>query len=449
MNFDIVLFQFVYALVPFFIQLSVAEGLFVYGLKRRPLFWARLAAGVVISAGAVLLLSVVISLVSHFLLGALIYVVIFALTVCVLLVCYDESFGTLLFCGLAAYAAQNMGYRLYCIAELCGLTYMLGMRIGFGAASALLGNICMAIVYVVVYFLFARRMKKYKLARLHNRNVLLISASTLTITVVLCAWTNNYYWQHFPLLIINFLFSVLACVFTLCLQSGMLENVALRQDMEIVEKLWHDDIARYELSKENIEMINMKCHDLKHRLREMRLSDCDVSKEEIEEIENAVNIYDCNIKTGCEPLDVILTEKSLFCRKNGIKLSCMADGESLDFMTAGELYTLFGNMLSNAVEAVQKISDKDKRVIDFTARRVGEMLVICTENYCDVEPTFKNGLPKTSKADEINHGYGIKSMKLLVEKHGGELKASADGGTFTLRILLPVPHAQTEIKLAS
>ena len=140
-------------------------------------------------------------------------------------------------------------------------------------------------VYVTVYFTIARRIKKYKLARLHNRNVLLISAITLSVTALLCAWTNNYYWQHIPLLIINFLFSVLACVFILCLQSGMLVKLGMQHDMEIVQKLWHDDIARYELSKENIDIINVKCHDLKHRLKELRLSGGGVSDEEIAEME--------------------------------------------------------------------------------------------------------------------------------------------------------------------
>lgn len=447
-NLDGALFYYVYSFLPFLLHISIAEAMFVYGLKRRRMFWLRLVSGIVMLGGATYLFALASVAVPHFLFGALMYMLLFGLTLVVLYYCFDESFGTLLFCGLAAYTAQNMTYRLYCIAEVSGLVWLLAQRTSWFVSANLINHLLLYAVYIIIYFTIARRIKKYKLARLHNRNVLLISAVTLSVTAILCAWTNNYYWQHIPLLIINFLFSVLACVFILCLQSGMLVKLGLQHDMEIVQKLWHDDMARYELSKENIDIINVKCHDLKHRLKEMRLSDGGVSKDEIEEIENAIGIYDANIKTGCEPLDVILTEKSLFCRKNGIKLSCMADGEKLGFMREGELYTLFGNMLSNAIEAAQKVDDEQKRVISFTVRRVGDMLVICTENYYSGKIVFKNGLPQTTKGDSVNHGYGTKSMKMLVSKYGGDFAVSADGEIYRLKIILPLP-ADAENKIAS
>lgn len=451
MKLDAAIFYYLYSVLPFFLHITIAEAMFVFGLKRRRLFWVRLPAGFVMCGGALFIFSVIMAAVPHFLFGAFMYMLMFALTLAVLYFCFDESFRTLLFCGLAAYTAQNMAYRLYCIAETSGLVWLLARRTNWSVAANSINHLLMYAVYVTVYFTIARRIKKYKLARLHNRNVLLISAITLSVTALLCAWTNNYYWQHIPLLIINFLFSVLACVFILCLQSGMLVKLGMQHDMEIVQKLWHDDIARYELSKENIDIINVKCHDLKHRLKELRLSGGGVSDEEIAEMEDAISIYDANINTGCEPLDVILTEKSLHCRKSGIKLSCMADGEQLGFMRVGELYTLFGNMLSNAIEAVQKVDDESKRVISFTVRRMGGMLVICTENYYNGKIIFKNGLPQTSKGDMVNHGYGTKSMKMLVNKYGGEFGISADGEIYRLKIILPLPAdtGSAKMKIAS
>lgn len=48
-------------------------------------------------------------------------------------------------------------------------------------------------------------------------------------------------------------------------------------------------------------------------------------------------------------------------------------------------------------------------------------------------------MPQTSKADVQNHGFGFKSMQLVVERHGGAVTADSDGETFFLNVLIPIP----------
>ncbi len=438
--------------IPFYIQLIVAETLFVIGLKRKPLFVVKLITGLVISAATLFLLSVISAVLPVWYVGAIIYMLMFAMSIGILAVCFDESLNTLMFCAIAGYAAQNMAYRLFSILETSTLLFRLMAFMDATLIYYLFNNLSAATVYVITWFMFARRIKKHGLARIHNRNVFVISAVTLVVVIVLCAWTNNYYWQHLPLLMINSLFSVLCCAFILCLQSDMVVNVGLRQDIEIIEKMWRDDKRRYEIAKENIDIINVKYHDLKHRLLELKAGKCAVSDEEIKEIEDAIGFYDASVETGCAPLDVILSEKSLYCRRNGIILTCMVDGGSLSFMRASELYSLFGNILSNAVEAVSGVEDEEKKVISFTVRRVGDMLIVESENYYSGKISFKDGLPITSKGDAQNHGYGVKSIKMLAAKYGGEMTVNADGEVYRLRILIPLPPPMEnteDIKAAS
>ena len=70
----------------------------------------------------------------------------------------------------------------------------------------------------------------------------------------------------------------------------------------------------------------------------------------MEDIRKSVAIYDAKIETGNRLLDVLLTEKSLYCEQNGITLSCMADGEKLSFLEDSDLYCLFGNVVDNALK---------------------------------------------------------------------------------------------------
>ncbi len=206
----------------------------------------------------------------------------------------------------------------------------------------------------------------------------------------------------------------------------------------MLRQLWEQDRKQYELSKENIGLINIKCHDLRFRLQALRNSEGEVSREELEEIENAISIYDSRVSTGCEPLDTILTEKSLFCTKNGIRFTCMAEGSRLLFITPADLYSLLGNIISNAVEAVRKVEDPEYRVITLVVKPVGEMLLISEENYFSGSLEFQDGLPVTSKADKLEHGYGMKSIRMLTKKYGGDLRVNVKDDLFSLTLLFPL-----------
>ena len=37
-----------------------------------------------------------------------------------------------------------------------------------------------------------------------------------------------------------------------------------------------------------------------------------------------------------------------------------------------------------------------------------------------------------------NHGFGMKSIRYLAEKYGGMMEYSAEGGLFTMQIMIPV-----------
>ena len=54
----------------------------------------------------------------------------------------------------------------------------------------------------------------------------------------------------------------------------------------------------------------MKCHDLKHQIREYG-KEKKISEDYINELEEILNIYDAPVNTGNRVLDLILTEKMI------------------------------------------------------------------------------------------------------------------------------------------
>ena len=202
----------------------------------------------------------------------------------------------------------------------------------------------------------------------------------------------------------------------------------------VLQQMMRQQRQQMELSKETVELINIKCHDIRKQLYTLGSR---VPTEELDELKKAVDIYDSTVKTGNETLDVLLAERSIVCKGRGIQLDYIADGAKLDFLKPGEVYSLFGNALDNAIEAVTPL-EPDRRYIGLQVRAERSMLLIRMEN-CAAEPLhFVDGLPQTTKGDARWHGFGVKSIRRIVQQHGGTLTMQAQDGMFRLVALLPL-----------
>ena len=228
-------------------------------------------------------------------------------------------------------------------------------------------------------------------------------------------------------------------ILLLYLQNELFKKSAMRQELAVMNMLWKKEQEQYELSKENIAIINQKCHDLKHQIRAIR----SMNKEEIDaylnDMEESVEIYESIVKTGNEVLDTILTEKSLYCKERGITVSCVADGSQMGFINTIDLYAILGNALDNAIEAVEKFKHQEKRQIDVMIYRQQQFLVINIVNPTKEIPVFEEELPKTTKSDRFHHGFGLKSIQYMVKKYDGNLNVSVEDDCFSLKILIPIP----------
>lgn len=229
------------------------------------------------------------------------------------------------------------------------------------------------------------------------------------------------------------------CITLLYLQSALFKKSSMRKELETIQLLWHQQKGQYQLSKETIELINHKCHDLKHQVQAIRAVKDEKERETyLEKIEKSVQIYSAIVRTGNEILDTILTEKSLICENSGIHINCVADGSLLAFMNPVDLYTLFGNALDSAIEAVRKLESKEKRVIDIMLYERQSFLMLQIVNPMCGEVKFEDGLPLTTKAKNGYHGYGMKSMLHTIQKYEGHLTTEVKNGCFYFNVMLPL-----------
>lgn len=213
----------------------------------------------------------------------------------------------------------------------------------------------------------------------------------------------------------------------------------IKKELEAVQKVLQNQYMQYKLSKESIELINYKYHDLKHQIAVLKKEiDSEKSNAILNKMEAEIKQYELQNKTGNDVLDTVLTSKGIYCDKHKITLTIVADGGLVDFMETMDICSIFGNALDNAIESVMKISDIPKRLIHLSVSKQKEFAMIRIENYFEEDLQYEEGQLATTKRNKELHGYGIKSIQYTVNKYGGAVAITTERNWFSLKILIPL-----------
>ena len=220
-------------------------------------------------------------------------------------------------------------------------------------------------------------------------------------------------------------------------------DIRMRRELEAMQNVLQNQYLQYIQSKESIDLINYKYHDLKHQIEVLR-SEEDPQKRNafLNKMEEEIRLYEVQNKTGNKVLDTVLTSKGLVCAKNDITFTCVADGTLVNFMETADICSIFGNALDNAIECEKKIADKEKRLIHVTVSRQKNFLMIRVENYFEGNLRYKEGALATTKKNKAFHGYGIKSIRYTANKYEGALSISTRDSWFELQVLIPMQEGQ-------
>lgn len=135
-------------------------------------------------------------------------------------------------------------------------------------------------------------------------------------------------------------------------------------------------------------------------------------------------------RTGNRAVDILLDYKIKEAEAQQIYVNAAIDVIDLK-LTDQELTALLGNALDNAIEACKKM-EHGVKWIRITIRKVQEMTLIKISNSYEYQPHEKTGIFVSTKNNPQAHGLGIKSMRMIVEKYEGKLKADYSQGEFSL-----------------
>lgn len=352
-----------------------------------------------------------------------------------LLFCHKLNWGNFAYVIVSAYAIQNLFadfryFLLYALFKEESFIYDLA------SLALMLG------IYGVTFLLFVLPWnKKVKLGiSLNKKYLIAIVVGILLFLNVFSSLMVNSVADGLALAELCLMFGI--CSFMiLVLLGNAYDKSYLQYEKETMDRMLSEQDRQRKLSQQTVDLINMKCHDLKHQLSALQEGACRKDSEDFyKKTVESISIYDSYFNTGNSSLDLVLTEKSLLCNENKINFSCIADGSALNFMSASDIYSFFGNAIDNAVECLLQYEEENRNLSLNVFRAKAEVVIVSIENYCDRPIAFENGLPVTVKADKSYHGFGTRSMRYIVETlYGGNLVMQRRGTAFLVTASIPIP----------
>jgi signal transduction histidine kinase len=268
-----------------------------------------------------------------------------------------------------------------------------------------------------------------------------IGVAVFAISNISFVYQNTPFSVQYPIDVLNARtladiggFAILFTHYVSCCQSRAWHEVAA------LKNVLQNQYVQYRMSRESINLINQKYHDLKHQIEFLK-SESDESRrqEYLESMEKGIKAYELQYKTGNVVLDTVFTSKAMYCEKHGITFTCVVDGTLLDFVDVMDLASIFGNALDNAIEYEKRIPVKEKRLIHVTVSRQKDFVLSRFENYyTGGSLSMINGLPETTKPDVAYHGYGLKSIRSTAEHYGGTASVNITNDWFVLNVLFPL-----------
>lgn len=137
--------------------------------------------------------------------------------------------------------------------------------------------------------------------------------------------------------------------------------------------------------------------------------------------------------TGYECIDFLIYQGKMRAEKGGVEY-CVSANVIQFPMPEYDFFTVLGNLLDNAFEAVENCRSGERK-IKLKMKSVNEIFLMAVENTYCIEPQKKNGNFLSKKKEKEKHGWGLLNVREIIERNGGTLKIEYENNVFLAQIM--------------
>ena len=244
-------------------------------------------------------------------------------------------------------------------------------------------------------------------------------------------FVQNIFNSYMTMVIIILLMVIIISLVFNCISKSRLENTSL-----LLERLSYAQAEHYQ----NIIKINEEQRKFRHDYRNhliclqalMIEKQYDDAKQYIQEITHKEILENNKFFTGNQIADAILSDKSANAAK--INTEIKFDGSICDKLPFSDVCVILANALDNAIEACEKITTSETKVITVQCVFAQNVQIIQISNPVEKDVRIYNNTIETTKNDKASHGIGLYNIMRTVDKYSGEFNISCESKQFVLDI---------------
>lgn len=346
-----------------------------------------------------------------------------------------------IFIGIGVHVAVMMinGATITCV------SFITGLSIANIVGESSVVRAVMVIITKVVFFILTRialgfKEREYELNKKEWFAVISVSAISISIiNFILEILITN------PQLDTNLLYVLLA-IFGVVVVNIIMYYLFLKinHDNKLIventkkEQKYKFEIKNVELIKNQFMETNKIRHDMKNQLTcigaLLDAGKLDEANKYLEGICNKINNIEAYVMTSNHALNGIVNSKLSLCRDCGIKTAFEVVGD-ISKVNEADFCILLGNLMDNAIEASSRCKDGEKR-INLKIADKNEYVYISVKNTVKISVLKANPKLLTTKNNKKLHGFGIESIKEIVDKYDGIIDFVEENDMFICDILL-------------
>lgn len=190
------------------------------------------------------------------------------------------------------------------------------------------------------------------------------------------------------------------------------------------------------LESSNEEMRKIR-HDLKNAFIALSgyldIGDVNAAKQYVDR--QIHTIKQLTYSTGYPAIDAVVNDKKTKALEKNIQFDMKISLPKELLVDEMDLCVILGNALDNALEACERMPCGQGEII-LSLRKTGEMLLLDIKNPIDKEPVKDSNGMVTTKKDQVNHGFGLKTIYQLTKQYDGTMDYEVKNGWFYLMINL-------------
>ena len=216
------------------------------------------------------------------------------------------------------------------------------------------------------------------------------------------------------------------------------ENTFQKAQAENMKQLMQLQEKQYEKISNHIDQLRKNNHDARHHIRALMSLANEGNLEEIkryltkfiEKIPSGKGLFFCNDLM----LNAILEYYYSYAKSRNIPIDIKTDVPE-KVIDSADLSVLVGNLIENAVEAQENLTDGEK-FINLKIKTFEDKVYFVVENAFDGVIDTRNGQYLSHKRDNQTAGIGLQSVREIVKKYNGELVITTDNKVFKCSAML-------------